>query len=204
MKEELQSEPVIYSPNRFICCHATHFYYYYSVFFFGWSGLPATCRAVHWTRSRTRTRCPLSLVQRCLLILQLLILFHAVYANEVQKDKAKTAAEAAAVAEAATRHQLSQHLDIKIISEWNSYRWPSLCLSVANANGISLCLPPCASSAACLGKRVAPVKTSSRKKCYCDIELIKKIANRRSKSPIPMSGGDRAGTEEGAGEGAGT
>lgn len=56
--------------------------------------------------------CPLSLVQRCLLILQLLILFHAVYANEVQKDKAKTAA-----AEAATRHQLSQHLDIKIISE---------------------------------------------------------------------------------------
>lgn len=59
-----------------------------------------------------------SVVQRCLLILQLLILFHAVYANEVQKDKAKTAAAAAEAAEeAANRHQLSQHLDIKIISE---------------------------------------------------------------------------------------
>lgn len=46
-------------------------------------------------------------------------------------------------------------------------------LSVPNANGNAP-----ASSAAPPIKRVAPVKTSSRKKCYCDIELIK-----RKKSP---------------------
>jgi len=39
--------------------------------------------------------------QRCLwLLLQLLILFHAVYANEVQKDKAKTAAASASASAA--------------------------------------------------------------------------------------------------------
>lgn len=77
VKEELQSEPVIYSRTALSAAHATHFYYYSDFFsflfcFFGWSGLPATCRAVSLVSS---------VVQRCLLILQLLILFHAVYAN---------------------------------------------------------------------------------------------------------------------------
>lgn len=33
VKEELQSEPVIYSRTALSAAHATHFYYYYSDFF---------------------------------------------------------------------------------------------------------------------------------------------------------------------------